>query len=215
MIEKLLDDYLTQEQAQKATRHRSGLWSPSSFGRCFRYQFWNRKNEPQTNPPDLRSQKIFKVGDLFHDFIQNLIPTAQKEVMVKWEDVLGFADLVTEDSVIDIKTIHSKAFWYMEKGDYDVEKEKESNILQVCAYAWILKKPKASILFVSKDDLVMAEYGFATDKWAPRVEEELKTLRGYWDKNELPKAQARCYNGKECNYCPFKDKCVAMEVKVE
>ena len=74
MIEKLIDDYLLAEQTQRAKKERSGLWSPSSFGRCFRYQFWNRKNEPQTNPPDLRALKIFKVGNIFHDFIQSMLP---------------------------------------------------------------------------------------------------------------------------------------------
>jgi len=210
MIEKLIDDYLLAEQVKKADRIRSGLWSPSSFGRCFRNQFWNRKNEPQTNPPDLRALKIFKVGNLFHDFIQGMLPNCQHEVIVKYDDIFGYADIVTEDTVIDIKSQHSKGFWYMEQKDYDINKEKETNILQVCTYAWILKKPKASLFLVSKDDLCVKEYGFNVENWIPKIEEELKTLRGYWDKNELPEAKPRAFGGKEGRYCSFCDKCLSM-----
>jgi len=213
MIEKLINDYLLNQQAERAKRERSGMWSPSSFGRCFRFQFWNRKNEPQSNPPDARALRIFKVGDLFHKFVGELLPQAQLEVLVKQDDILGFADIVLDDCVIDIKSQHSKSFWYMEKSNYDIVKEKKPNILQTACYAWILNKPKFNLCFLSKDDLCVAEYGFVTSRWIAEVEAELKTLRGFWNEDKLPPAEPRCYAGKECVYCPFRDKCFKLEGK--
>ena len=119
MIQKLINDKLLAEQNKRKDRVRSGMWSPSSFGRCYRLQYWNRKNEPQSNPPDERALRVFKVGHFFHDFVETIIkdqhPQAETEVLVKKDDVLGFADIVLPDEVIDIKSQHSKSFWYMEK----------------------------------------------------------------------------------------------------
>ena len=213
MIEKTINEYLLKQQEERSKRERSGKISPSQLGRCYRYQYWNRKNEPVSNPIDVRTLRIFAVGDIFHDWVQKFFPDAKTEVMVAKDDILGFADLVTEDAVTDIKTVHSKSFWYMEKADYNINEEKKPAILQVCTYAWILEKPKANLFMVSKDDLCVAEYGFSTEKWIPEIEKELLVIRTNWTKGEFPKAEPRCYGGKECNYCPYIDKCFTMEGK--
>ena len=214
-IQKVINDKIEQEQIDRAGRVRSGLISPSSFGRCFRYQIWNRKNEPPTNPPDLRTLRVFKCGHLFHDFVESHLPPHQREVEIRVDDIYGFADIVLPDEVVDVKSQHSKSFWYMEKSDYNIEKEKISNILQVCCYAHLLKKPKFTLMFVSKDDLCIAEYSFFTDKYVHLVNEELKALRGWWIAENLPPKQPRAYGfdkktgiSNECGkYCSFRDKC--------
>lgn len=210
-IQDIINKALLKEQEDRAGRQRSGKWSPSSFGYCYRRQYWNRKNETPSNPIDERTLRVFKAGKLFHDFVQNYIPDQSKEVKVDKDDILGYADIVTKDSVIDIKSVHSKAFWYMEKSNYDVKKEKENNWIQVATYAWILGKEWVRLMFISKDDLCIAEYAFPTKEFIPKVEEELKILRGYWEKEEVPPAKPRCYNGKECKYCQFLGLCSDFE----
>lgn len=207
MIEELIDKALLKEQEGKKDRVRSGKWSPSSFGRCYRYQYWNRKNEQPSNPPDERALKIFKVGKVFHDFVQGFIPDQETEVLVKQDDILGYADIVTKDAVIDLKSQHSRGFWYMLKETYNIAEQKYSNWLQVATYAWILKKEKCGLVFISKDDLCIKEYYMPTEKWIPEVEKELKTLRAIWEKDELPKGEPKAYGGKECQYCGYRDKC--------
>ena len=184
IMQKINDDLLAK-QAERLTREGSGKFSPSLLGRCYRMQVWKRKGEPQTNPPDVRALRIFAVGHLFHEYIQSQLEGVEKEVKVETDDILGFADLVTEDEVIDIKTQHSRAFWYMQKGKYDVNKEKYPNILQVMTYAYLLGKPKGRLIFISKDDLCTEEYGFHLDQWKGKVEEEIATLLDWWSK-ELP-----------------------------
>lgn len=209
-VQKLIDKHLLKEQEDRKDRVRSGKFSPSSFGRCFRLQYWNRMNESPTNPPNIRSLRVFKVGYLFHEFVQGFIPDKDTEVKIETDDIIGFADIVTEDTVIDIKSQHSRGFWYMNKDTFDINVDKYANILQVMTYAYLLKKPKGQLVFISKDDLCMNEYVFYLEKWQPEVEKELSTLREYWDKGELPPAEPRAYKGKEGKYCQFQDKCLSL-----
>ena len=207
-VQGMIDDVLGNREKRK----RSGKFSPSLFGRCFRAQYWNRKDEPVTNPPDSRVMRVFKAGNLFHDFVQqtiiNKFPEVQKEVLVAVDDdVVGYADLVNDVEVIDIKSQHSRAFFYMAKSS-DIGKDKKPNWLQVMYYAIALGKPGARLVFVSKDDLCIQEYHFkVNENWKKEVADELKILRMWWKKQELPAANPRAYNGKECDYCNWKDLC--------
>ncbi len=196
---------------QNEPRTRSGLYNPSSFGRCFRYQYWNRLDLPQTNPPDERALRIFKSGKIFHDFVQSFVDKATIEVKCENDDLCGYADIVTDDEVIDIKSVHSNSFHYMRKETYDVNKEKESNILQVLTYAWLLGKPKGRLVFVSRDDLCIAEYVFYVDKWRDRLQDELEVLKWHWEHKSLPNPKSRAYGGEksgaEClKYCPYRER---------
>lgn len=213
-IQGMIDDVLSS----KGEREKSKKFSPSSFGKCFRAQYWNRKDEPKSNPPDSRVMRVFKAGNLFHDFVQQTIinkyPEIQKEVLVAVdEDIVGYADLVNDIEVIDIKSQHSQAFHYMSKTK-DIGEDRKPNWLQVMYYAMALKKPGARLVFVSKDDLCIQEYHFTVDnKWKKEVNDELKILRMWWEKQKLPPAQPRAYGGKECKFCQWMDKCFKLEGK--
>ena len=115
MIQEKIDKYLLEDEAKKANRTRSGKWSPSSFGRCYRYQYWNRLNEPLTNPISIDTLKIFKVGNIIHRFFQDILKGDYiVEAKIETEDCLGFADLVGLDEVIDIKSARSYLFRLIE-----------------------------------------------------------------------------------------------------
>ena len=206
MIEKLINDAIQKEQDARKDRVRSGMWNPSSFGCCFRSQYWNRKNVEPSDPKDARTLKLFKAGKLFHDFVQGLLTEVESEVEVKTFDTFGYADIVLEDTVIDIKSQHSRAFWYMEKSNYDVFKEKRHNWLQVAHYARILGKPKCGLFFISKDDLWCAEYYSNTDFWTSALDEEMTQLRHFWNTDTLPPAEPRAFS-TECKYCSYLTKC--------
>ena len=206
-------------------RIRSGKWNPSSFGYCFRSQYWNRKDEPKSNPPDARSMRVFKVGDLFHEFVQNTVIRFEPciiETEIETDDVKSFVDIVRETEVVDLKSQHSKSFWWMLKKDCDIKVEKYGNWLQVMYGAKMFGKDFGRLVFISKDDLAIQEYvqplkGY----WLKQVTEELRVLRLMWDNDHLPKAKPRCnhsYNKKtkeckywHCTYCSWQDKCRDME----
>src|SRR4030042_578151 len=216
-IQQLLDAEMLKEQEKRANRQGSGLISPSSFGRCLRFQYWRRSGEKETNPVDLLTMRRFKCGDLFHDFVQQYLPSHQVEVECLKDDIKGFADIVTDDCVYDIKSQHSKSFWYASKEGYDIKKERFSNWLQVATYAWILGKPRISLVLISKDDLCISEFADFTDKWVEHIEYELLQLRKFWGIKKLPAAHPRAYgtdkkgNSTECRYCPYQIKCKEVE----
>ena len=149
--------------------------------------------------------------------MQGFIPIERTEVRVEEDDVLGFADIVEEDAVTDIKSIHSFGFNYMGVPGYDVTLDKKEAWLQVCYYALMLGKKQAKLVFVSKDDLRMEEFAVYTQSFIPKIEAELKVLREIWKKGELPPAQPRSYwnkksnSFKECKYCRYLDRCKQEE----
>ena len=203
-IQEQINKILTDEQNQK--HKKSGKWSPSLFGCCYRRQYWNRLDEPVTNPPDERNLRKFKVGLIFEKWVADIIKPPQYQVRIETPDVLGFADIVNDESVIDLKTVHSRAFWHMEKEDIKVSRY--PNWLQVLWYAWRLQKRCGKLCYISKDDLTIAEYRQELDDyWLGELGKELGKLTEIWDSKTLPPADPRAYNGKECEYCQWKDKC--------
>jgi len=213
-IQKLIDNALIAEQELKSKRIRSGRFSPSSFGRCYRMQYWNRQNEPQTNPPDVEALRRFKVGNIIHDYMQSFFPTAQREVMIKVEDdIIGFADIVLPDEVIDIKSCRTFEYKLMLKKDYNIGISKQTNCLQVCSYAFFLNKPQARLIFIEKDALDSKEFILEVSEWKEQIMDELEILRGHWKNGSLPAPSPRAYSGKECNYCNYRDKCFKLQGK--
>ena len=218
-IQALLDAHLKTQNLEGLEARRDGKFHPSSFGQCFRKQYWLRQGVEPTNPTDERTLRVFACGHLFHDLIQGLIPEKQTEVKVLTDDISGSADIVTDDEVIDIKSIHSKGFFYMDAAHYDVKKEKRTNWLQVATYANILGKSKIRLVFVSKDDLLIKEYGDLTANWYNDIDQEIRTLKIFWQNQlMLPPAQPRAYGATEfgvsgecAKYCCFRDKCFALE----
>ena len=220
-IQQRIDEVLAEEQQRSLTRIRSGKWSPSSFGGCIRKQYWNRKNEPKTNPPDERRLRVFKAGSMFHEFVQTIIKEscqeAEVEVKVETDNVLGFADMVLPDEVVEIKSQHSRAFWWMGKSDKPIIDEKRDHVLQASFYAITLGKEWVRLVYVSKDDLCVSEFKLkVTPEIKKLVEFELKTLDELWSVGYLPPAIPRLYfdkngNSKECEYCGWKTKCKEIE----
>ena len=208
-IQELLDKSLERKDAYK----KSGKWSPSLFGSCLRRQYWNRADELPTSPIDALTLRRFAAGDLFHNFVQNILLTAdtslQKEVTIETEDVKGRADLITADEVIDIKSQHSRSFFWMAKTK-DIKKDRFNNWMQVMWYARELGKPYGRLVFVEKDALCIQEYRLPCDAyWQGMLDEELAALRNFWGKKLLPPPEPRLYGvdkagkAKECGFCVY------------
>lgn len=213
ILDRINEDILKENNKERKT---SGKWKPSNFGRCLRLQYWARQGEKPSDPLTVDLLRRFKVGKLFHDFVQGYLPPTEKEVKCEIDNVLGFADVVTEDCVWDIKTQHSMKFWHLKKSDKDISEELYTNWLQVAFYAMTLKKPKCGLILISKDDLFTFEVQQNTSDWETIVWNEIKTLEGFWEGKLLPPATPRAYKdkkgtSKECAYCSFATKCKEME----
>jgi DNA-directed RNA polymerase subunit RPC12/RpoP len=221
MIQEILDAELSSKEKHQS----SGLISPSALGQCYRRVWWARKNEPVSNPPDNRTLRVFAMGHMVEKFVvDNLLlhyPDWQTQVEVTYEDVHGYADIVSPDEVMDVKSQHSRKFWWNTKemqGGKDIKDMFMNNWLQVMTYAWYLNKPKARLIFVSKDDLCIQEYALdCDDYWKGLIDEELTKIRYYCGNKTIPPATPRLYWKEkeqkfgECEYCGYKDLCKEKE----
>jgi len=219
MIQEILDAELSSKEKHQS----SGLISPSALGQCYRRVWWARKNETPSNPPDNRTLRVFAMGHMVEKFVvDNLLkryPDWQTQVEVTHDDVHGYADIVSPDEVMDVKSQHSRKFWWNTKemqAGKDIRDMFMNNWLQVMTYAWYLNKPKARLIFVSKDDLCIQEYSLdCDDYWKGLIDEELTKIRYYCGNKTIPPATPRLYGGeetkKECEYCQYKDLCKEKE----
>jgi hypothetical protein len=224
-LQDRIDEKLLNDAKQRELRTRSGKFSPSSFGKCFRAQVLNRANVSQSNPPDLKTLQIFEGGKVLHDYVQQYFGKGEVEVKIESEHFVGYADLVLEDIVWDIKSTNPAYFFYSGFGEkrkeYSVQeineiipKKKMSNILQVTKYAIELGKPRIGLIFISRD----LSYGTRAHEWTGRTEDYAPLIRveegllmKHWNKYKedgtFPACNPRLYDGREGNYCGWKDYC--------
>ena len=209
-FQKEIDNFLAKKQEEKKDRISSNRWNPSSFGRCLRMQVWKRRGEPESNPPDERTLRVFKAGFLFEEFALSCIKGIDKQVRIETDDVVGYADATDADTVYDVKSQHSKSFWYMKKfAKRDVAHQKYCNWLQVMTYAMELDKCYSSLVFISKDDLCIKQFILPYDStWERCIMKELRMLNKWWANGKLPEAKPRAFNGNECaKFCSYRDRC--------
>jgi CRISPR/Cas system-associated exonuclease Cas4 (RecB family) len=213
-FEERIKNQLLKEQDARKLRERSGMWTPSRFGRCFRLQFYSRRNEPETEPINVEKLRRFAVGNLVHKYAQRFYPEADCEIKITKDDVVGYADIVHDNKVTDIKSVSDWEYKKIISPDYDIEKEKETHCLQVCTYAWALDLKLAGLIFINIMNIHSVEYDIRVDHFIPKIEDELSTLRTYWISETLPPAIPRAYNGKDCEYCPYMTTCLKTEGKI-
>lgn len=94
-VREVVDNYLIEES--KKIRDYGDYWSASSAGYCMRRNMFERLKVPHVTE-DARKQRVFTVGHIFHQFIQELTQKAgisvAQEIELKDEElmILGHAD---------------------------------------------------------------------------------------------------------------------------
>lgn len=218
-LQELIDQKLLKISEERKNRERSGKYNPSQFGCCFRKQFLNRKNAP-SNAFGLDTLHMFEAGTLIHEYIQQYFENKTCEVEIDEDHYKGYADIVTSNCVIDIKSTNPNYFFGMmqykptrefkwftpDEIDKNILIKKRHNCLQAAFYAYKLGKPLFSLVFFSRD----LSYGIKAHQWTAKLEDwkeelenELVQLENYWLQDKLPPALPRLYDGKECKYCNY------------
>ena len=233
MIQGIIDKAIAVARAEKnLTRISSGKFNVSDAGKCRLMRYWKRQGKTIVEP-DERAFRVFEVGHIIEKWVISMLNTKtapitfQEQVLVEDEHRKGFADLIfyTPDSqtiLYDIKTVHSRKFWRNEKEGWD--KADLHYKCQVLTYNSMLPKPCNSLrlLYVSKDDLCMAEVGVTGNESAPEGDTTALNIKEYCDYDWLylinrwkakiePIANPMAW---ECEYCGYKDTCEFKLVKV-
>lgn len=170
----------------------------------------------QTNPPDDRAKRVFRVGHLLHEFIQTAI-TRDQEVVAFYAEVSiydpdrrikGHVDGLVKLAngrwiVLEFKTINSNAFKYA-----DLPKEDHKG--QASVYLSVLRDyggtaeladgtpivippmgdelTRATFAYVSKDDLRIEEFTLLwSEGKAEVIDERLRVLEAHEKAGTLPR----------------------------
>lgn len=149
------------EREEREVKH----WHCSRLGACPTGMYLERTGTKPDEEFDERTLRVFSCGKIFEDWLIDLVKNeCQLEQQVRIEDttldVTGYADAVVtlpdgRKIVYEVKSKHSKAFWYMvEKG----EGANKHHLRQLWFYLYNLGIEEGRLIYVSKDDLTIAEY---------------------------------------------------------
>ena len=243
-IQAIYNDHLLEisekrrEELNKSKPTDMSYYRPSSAGMCSRKIYYETilRLEP-TNTIDKRVRRLFRLGDLIHQDIQDAFQKIEKsdsyfsiyniyinniliekEIVFKKIRVRGFFDLLVEVSdgriyLYDIKSIG--AFQY-KKNFSRMRERREPSVhqeLQLATYGlWVEKEygrlDGMYILYYNKDNSLLRYKEVSSDR--------LLTALGFWErindehsKSSLPTLQDSISPVAqwECSYCNFKDRC--------
>lgn len=190
-IQTIINDKLSVRRED----YKPKSWNCSKLGSCLTGIYLERAGMPPDEEFDARTLRVFSAGKMFEDWCIGLVkdtPGVKFEMQVRCElpeyDLTGYADLVceinTEKIVYEIKSKHSRAFWWMDKKG---EGANYHHKMQNWCYLKALNIAEGRILYVSKDDMATLEYPVRLndEELATSVLTELKTLNEAW-KQKLP-----------------------------
>jgi hypothetical protein len=208
-------NFTIQEIINKAVQkdekdYQQKSWHSSALGSCLTGAYLVRKGLAKKEF-DERTLRVFKVGNMFEEWLVNLIgqQTDKFETQVRCEwpemDLTGYADLTINGLVYEIKTINSMGFKYLK------EDAKEQHKMQLWTYLKCLGKKEGRILYLEKDCLRVKEFPLTIDDpIQKKVVEELTILNNAWAKG-LPPAPITDKDDWRYKYCSVHGQCLKQK----
>jgi len=191
-------------------------WHCSALGMCLCGVYLERIGVPAIEELDARTKRVFQCGRLFEEYVINQIKKTdtvfEEQVRVENKElgISGYADLVitNEDGskeVVEVKSQHSRSFWYMiKKGEGAYKHHK----MQILLYMMTLGINNGKLIYCSKDDLCIEEFPIYLDReveLCKEVMERLKILNTALDTKTIPQVDE---NNPLNKYCRYHDYCI-------
>lgn len=214
-VQELINDSVKREDKHQPVMH----WRASRLGQCLKGVYLERLGKEPDQGFDERTLRVFKVGKMFEDWVIKKITDgmpkedwdSQIVCDLPYLDASGHPDLIfpKEKIIYELKTVHSKKFWYMTKdGSPD-----EHYSMQLMFYLLATGYPEGRLLYVSKDDLAIAEYKILADnqELKDKVINELKILNDAWKTKVAPAPEPPIKDGEmnwRAKYCNWHKQCM-------
>jgi hypothetical protein len=208
----IIDSNLVEREPREKTH-----WYASDLGKCPASAYFARKGIAPSNPIDARARRIFAVGSLFEEWVFSQLKKAypnayqpETATIEEW-DLRVRPDVVIPElqEVLELKTVHSKKFHWMEKKGEGADKHYLMQLYCEMKATGL----NGRLVYVSKDDLMIAEYLLELDDpIAAEVEAEVKLLNDAWRKQEPPRP--RCIGTWLEAYCPHAELCKKLHNEV-
>lgn len=214
-LQQLINQSLRKANDERATKTKQSWW-PTDLGKCLSGAYYRRQGLAPDSTPDDRSLRVFKCGNLFEQFvIDQLKETGQLfETQVRLEipeyDLTGYADLLLGEIVYEIKSVHSRKFWWMQTGNDGPDVH---YLCQLYAGMMALGKQEGRLIYLSKDDLSIAEYTLliSNEKIRDLVLHDLEILNRAW-RDEVPPPPVETIVDGRLNwmavYCDYHSHCL-------
>lgn len=189
-----------------------GKWHPSSISSpCMRAALFNKQGIEPTNPPDAQTKRIFRIGHIFHQFVQDAIANqpaitlAVPEIKVAHPilEVEGAADLLiyygNQSELVEIKSIKDSGLNYgipkpehlMQAGIYTFCLRENGGVTEEGVHIFPLGDmlTRMRFVYVGKETMTIREKVVEyTPELENRILKRIATLRDYERMGELPLA---------------------------
>lgn len=212
-ISDLVDKHIAEQENEKK---EINSWHISKIGSCLSGLYLERLGATPEKSLDSRTLRVFEAGKMFESWVIEKIKNTEGykfEEQVRVEDknldVSGYADILVtkpngEKEVVELKSQHSRAFWYMDKSG----KPNRQHQMQLWMYLYLLNIENGKLVYVSKDDLAIAEYVVELNDEELKVETlgRLEILNRAW-KEKLPPRPNEDETAWENKYCRFHKQC--------
>jgi len=170
-------------------------WHISKLGSCLTGTYLERMGEKPDEEFDERTLRVFDVGKMFEQWLLEQIKKDTRfeiteQARVEGSGFSGYIDaLVTikktkEIVPIEIKSKHSKAFWYMTKQG----KPMRQHEYQLWMYMYLTGYPLGKLVYISKDDNAVQEFFVKLNDKALEKEviTEIDILNKAWETKTPP-----------------------------
>ncbi len=210
-IQEIINSEIKKDGEEKRKNYTQTSFHASRAGSCLRGQYFERLGMKPDAEFDDRKLRVFHCGKLFEEWIVGLIKKQdiyKVETQVRIENkeinVSGYADLVLESNgekmVYEVKSKNSQGFKYLE-----ATSGQEQHRKQLWIYLYCLGIEKGNLLYLSKDDLRIAEYPvmLGDEKLRDETLGEIELLNKAWkakDPSLLPMPKVGSFQDKFCNY---------------
>ena len=211
-IEKLLTEAINEGKEEREIVS----WHISKIGSCQRGAYLERTGEQPDKEFSDRELRIFAVGRYFEEWFISMIKQYDEfkgETQVRVEDkklgISGYIDLLVTtkegEKVYEIKTKHSRAFWYMLKDG----KAMRQHEYQTWMYMYLRGVQEGTILYLSKDDLALQEYPVALDDTSieKEVMEWVNSMQKAWEHQKPQLLELPDDKDWVAKYCRWHNKC--------
>lgn len=213
-IQTLVNEAVTRKD-EYVVRH----WTASKLGSCLTGVYLERMGAKRDEEFTERELRVFACGRFFEEWLVAQIAKKtsdyQTQVRVEWPeyDFTGYADLAISELVYEVKSKNSNAFTYMTGNSRrQGEGPNKQHVMQLWSYLKVLNKQEGRLIYLSKDDLRIAEYPVLLNN--PQVEadvmRELEILNRAW-KEKLPPPVMYGEKDWQSKYCGFHKQCVRQE----
>ena len=206
----LIDNYLSKKFKPKPI----GRYYPSGIGDCLRKQWFSYKF-PQEHDKELI--KIFATGNMFHDFITDVLKS-EKNNHIKLIDselplIIKRNNFIISgriDNLVLLKVDNKKILVEVKSCKSLPQDPKPENIMQLQFYMYATRVWDGALVYVQKDNLQTKTFHIRCKKeTAYRIMQRFEDLHNFLTKNQIPKPEAKLKPKMKfmCTYCPYKEKC--------